>query len=71
MGGEEKADGGPILLGCRGLSYRIVPCSYFTITYGYITEYCISSEWMMLVHTLGKIESGEGVGELLYTRLAV
>ena len=28
-------DGGPILLGCRGLSRRIVPCFCFTITYCY------------------------------------
>ena len=31
-GWEERGDGGPILLGSRGLSRRIVPWLWFTIT---------------------------------------
>lgn len=35
---ERKGDGGPILLDTRGLSHRIVPCFYFTITYCYTAK---------------------------------
>ena len=35
MGGG-KGNGGPILLGCRGLSRRIVPCFLF---YNYVLLY--------------------------------
>lgn len=37
MGGG-RGEGGPILLGCRGSSHRIVPCFLSTITYWYITR---------------------------------
>ena len=33
--GVGKGDGGPNLLGALGLSHRIVPFFYFTITYFY------------------------------------